>query len=700
MLLAALACDLNPRPTSILLVTIDTCRADRIGAYGAANAVTPTLDRLAENGALFLNATAPAPITLPSHASILTGLYPDRHGVRDNGAGRLPDEAVTLAEVLADRGWSTAAFLAAVPLDSSFGTDQGFAVYDDDFVRGDPGPDILQRLDTDQRIAAEVSRHAAPWIRDAVTAQRPWFAWVHFFDPHSPYAPPADLAARLPGASPYEAEIANVDRELAKLLAEIDDRTVVAVVADHGESLGEHGESTHGFFLYESVMHVPWILRAPDVPPALRVETPVSLVRVMPTLLDLVGVPAPDGIDGTSATALLRDGPADAGDTDDAGDADAEPVFAEALFARMNFGWSATRSLRTGRWKLIESPDPELFDLQTDAKEQRNLAAEHPDRVDEMRGLLADHFTRGGVLAPTPSGVGPEMLARLEGLGYLGAGGSGEDPESLWGFDRLDPRDGLTIFREVERLPTVVLSGDREEANAFVDRLRAMDPGNAAILKKILKIRVRARHWEEAKATADELLALVPDDVDVWRDAATVAMHTDERTEAIARLTRVMELAPDDETGRRLLATAVNEEALAFSHSGKARAAVDLLRRHLPTLPDDVDTLNNLAWILADHSIDAEAALQYARHARDLAPDDPVVLDTFGWAAIRAGRAAEAVEPLRQALAATDDAEVRAHLGIALAMTGERDEGRELLRAAVREERELRNIPEAAKWMR
>jgi predicted Zn-dependent protease len=246
----------------------------------------------------------------------------------------------------------------------------------------------------------------------------------------------------------------------------------------------------------------------------------------------------------------------------------------------------------------------------------------------------------------------------------------------------------------------VLLSGDRSEANAFVDRLRAMDPGNVAILKKVLKIRIRARHWEEAAATAEELQALAPNDVDVWRDAATVAMQVGARAEAIATLTRVMELVPGDETGRRLLATAVNEEALALSHSGRERAAVQLLRDYLPTLPDDVDTLNNLAWILADRSLDAEAAVIHARHARGLAPDDPVALDTFGWAAIRAGRPAEAVEPLRRALEATGDAEVRAHLGIALAMSGQLEEGRELIREAVREDRDLRQIPEAAKWMR
>ncbi len=685
---ATSACDSGRRPESILLITIDTCRADRIGAYGAGRAATPTMDRLAEDGAVFLQATAPAPVTLPSHASVITGLYPDRHGVRDNGAGRLPDEAVTLAEILADEGWRTAAFLAAVPLDAVFGTDQGFDLYDDDFVEGDLGAEVITRLDSDQRVASEVLEPALPWIRDAARSGEPWFAWVHFFDPHAPYAPPADVTARHPGLSPYDAEIAAVDRAIAQLLAELEDETLVAVVADHGESLGDHGENTHGFFLYESVMRVPWILRGPGVPAGERVEDPVSIVAVMPTLLDAAGLPAPEGLDARSALPLAR------------GEEEPEAVFAEAMFPRLNFGWAATRSVRVGSWKFIESPRPELFDLSTDPGETNNLAAERPDRVEDLRARLEDHFDRGGRLNAVPAGVTDEMLERLEGLGYVGAGGDADADEELWDFDRLDPRDGLGIFRELEQLPTVVLSGTEEEADAFIARLRSMDPGNVAILKKILKIRLRAQHWEKALAVADELVAALPDDLEVRRDQATAAMRSGDGARARESLRRVLELDPSDEIGRQYYSAVVNEEALTLSRTGRQPEAVAMLRESLPLLPDDVDTLNNLAWILADASLDPQAALEFAGQARALAPDDPVVLDTFGWAAIRAGRPDDAIEPLRRALEATRDAEVRAHLGLALLAGGRSEEGLAELKAAIRKRPELRELPETKRWLR
>jgi arylsulfatase A-like enzyme/Flp pilus assembly protein TadD len=707
-------CGAPSPPRAVLLVTIDTCRADRLGCYGGGVS-TPAIDGLAADGTLFLQAGATAPITLPSHLSILTGLYPDRHTVRDNGEGPLPDEAETLAETLHDAGWTTGAFVSAAPLHGSFGVGQGFDRYDDAFLTVPEGGTVMSRLDHDQRIATDVTTLALDWIRGAAAGDAPYFAWVHYFDPHSPYTPPAEFATGDPLAD-YGGEIAYVDSEIARLLAAVGDGALVVVVADHGESLGEHEELTHGFFTYESALHVPWVLRGPGVPHARRVETPVSLVGVTPTILDLLDVAGPAGLDGTSARALFA---ADAPD-------DAAPVYAEALFPRLHFGWAATRSVREGKWKLIDAPEPELYDLAADPDELRNLAADHPDRVDALRADLLEHANRGGALPVADAGgIDPAMKERLEGLGYLGATNAAPSAEEddLWDGGRRSPRDMIGVFHELERLPQTVMGGTREESDAFVRDLLAEDPGNVELLRSVAKLRLRAGHLDAALRRGREILAIDPDDVDAWRLVANTQLAAGDSAAAIASVRGALERDPADVAGHLRLASllaargrteeaivaydaalalsparreAVLGKASALSNAGRKRAAAAVLRDHVSALPDDIDVRNNLAWLLANERIDPAEALVHARLARKLAPDDAAVLDTFGWAAIRSGHADEAIEPLRRALDATGDAEVRAHLGIALAATGRAAEGTAMLRAAVQERPALRAIPEVA----
>lgn len=704
-------------PRVVLLVTIDTCRADPLGCYGGSVA-TPTLDGLAEDGALFLRAGAPAPITLPSHLSILTGLYPDRHTVRDNGEGPLPPEAETIAETLRAAGWSTGAFLSAAPLHGSFGADQGFDRYDDDFLSVPDGGNVMARLDHDQRVAGDVTSLALAWIREASAGGAPCFAWVHYFDPHSPYTPPAPFATGDPLAD-YGGEIAYVDRELARLIGAVGDDALIVVVGDHGESLGQHDELTHGFFTYEATLRVPWIVRGAGVPAGRRVETPVSIVDVTPTILDLLGIAAPAGLDGASARPLF------AGESGDAG-----PVFAEALFPRLHFGWAGLRSVRHGKWKLIEAPEPELYDLAEDPDELRNLAAEHPDLVEDLAALLHEHAGRGGALpVADPGGIDAAMKERLEGLGYLGAANaaSSSDEDDLFDPSRRNPRDMIGVFRELERLPQVVLGGTRDESDAFVTDLLAKDPGNVELLRSVAKLRLRAGHLDAALRRGREILSIEPGDVDAWRLVANTQLAAGDSAAAITSVRGALERDPADVAGHLRLAAlleargrvseavveydaalalspglrdAVLGKAIALSGAGRKRDAVRVLREHVDALPDDVDVRNNLAWLLANERIDPAEALTHARRARTLAPDDAAVLDTFGWAAIRSGHAAEAIEPLTRALEMTGDAEVRAHLGIALTETGRADEGDAMIRAAVKERPSLRTVPEVAERLR
>jgi len=653
---AAAGCGGEGPPRGILLVTIDTCRADRIGCYGSSAAVTPTIDGLAGRGLRFSQAQAAAPMTLPSHASILTGLYPDRHGLRDNGVGPLSEEAVTLAEALAGAGWSTAAFLSAVPLDSTYGAGQGFSRYDDDFTAGPPGVDPLARLHTDQRTAAQVADAAVPWLRSAAQGDAPFLAWVHFFDPHSPYSPPADVAAG-PGADAYDGEIAFVDREVARLLDALGSargRTVVCVTADHGESLGEHGEATHGFLLYAGAVRVPWVLAGPGVPSGVTVDAPVSLVQVMPTLLQLAGVDAPPGLDGGSALDPGERGTA----------------FAEAVFPRLSFGWSASRSIRDGRWKYIESALPELYDLSVDPHETVNVLEDNADVAEKLRRNLHSHYARGGALAAPGFGPDEEAREQLEGLGYLGVGGGAADPgdENLWDFEGGHPREMVGVFDDLQPLPNLVMSRRDDEANALIASLLERSPGNPALLRRVAQLWARAGNRPAAVDAYRRLVAAAPEDAD-----ARAALDA-------------------------LLAADVMDQARDLRAAGRPREAAEVLRAALSTRPDDVDLMNNLAWLLADESIAPAEALRLAKRAAERAPDDASVLDTLGWAAIRAGSPGEGRAALQRAWESSGDPEVRAHLGVALAELGETETGSAHVRAAIAERPELAEVPEIAKW--
>ncbi|MGE5813555.1 MAG: sulfatase, partial [Acidobacteriota bacterium] len=357
----------EPDDLNLLLVTLDTTRADRIGAYGAPDAGTPNLDRLASEGAVFTHATTAAPLTLPAHSSIFTGRFPPVHGVRDNGGFFLDPKQQTLAETLQQNGFETGGFVGAYVLDSKWGVNQGFKKYFDDF-------DLTKykaiSLGAIQRPGNEVVDEALKWL-DGASRSR-FFAWVHLYDAHTPYEPPEPFASRFAGR-PYQGEISFADSQVGRLVSFLEERdllekTVIVVVGDHGESLGDHGESGHGFFVYESVMHVPMIVRAPyTLTRGRRITDPVRTVDILPTALDLLGVRAKlPPIDGVSIVPLLAGARREM---------DLE-AYAEALYPLHHFGWSDLRALREGRYKVIAAPRPELYDLESDPKETRNLFAD------------------------------------------------------------------------------------------------------------------------------------------------------------------------------------------------------------------------------------------------------------------------------------------------------------------------------------
>jgi arylsulfatase A-like enzyme len=400
-------------PIGVVIITLDTTRADRLSLYGFMDAPMPHLDRLAREGVVFDQATSVAPLTLPAHTSLFTGLFPPAHGVRDNADGPLSSRFTTLAERLRAQGFRTGAFVGSVVLDADRGLAQGFDHYGG-VVKTDasgqaPGPPRQRRGD-------EVVAEAIRWLDDANDA--PFFVWAHLYDPHRPYDPPEPF--RSAHADPYIAEIAFADAQIGRVLDALErrnilERTIVVVVADHGESLGDHGERDHGIFVYESVVRIPLIIRAPNVPPR-RVGDIVRLVDVMPTVLDLLGLPE-EVDDGRSLAELLHGRPLDI-------ELDA---YSESRYP-LRFGWSPLRTLRAGRYKLIEAPRPELYDLDRDPFEERNL---HEDRRDLARALARRLATLARLMpvgesqdARDPVPV-EELRERLASLGYLGSAASG-----------------------------------------------------------------------------------------------------------------------------------------------------------------------------------------------------------------------------------------------------------------------------------
>lgn len=397
--------DARPPVRNLVIVTLDTTRADRLSAYGYMSAVQPNLDRLAREGVVFDHAVTVAPMTLPAHASLFTGLLPPHHGVRDNADEALTASVETLAERLSARGFRTGAFVGSIVLSPDRGLAQGFDRYDggvwDDVNPGLPG----------QRRADAVVGAALEWLQDAGDA--PFFLWAHLYDAHRPYDPPSPHDEAI---EPYVGEIGFADAQLGRLLAALDargrlDDTVIAVLADHGESLGDHGELNHGIFIYESVVRIPWFLRVPGLAPA-RVLDAVSIVDLMPTVLGLLGAP-PIATDGRDLMPMLRgeDGAAEL------------PVYAESLYP-IRLGWSGLQSVRVGRFKLIQAPRPELYDLWNDPFEERNLHAERP-------GLARALFEQMEVLTEADRPTGPggsrhgavplsaEHQERLAALGYV-----------------------------------------------------------------------------------------------------------------------------------------------------------------------------------------------------------------------------------------------------------------------------------------
>jgi len=402
---------------NLLFISLDTVRRDHLGTYGYEAAETPAIDALVEHGFQFEHAITPVPITLPSHASMMTGLYPPRHGVRDNGLYRLAPEHTTLAERLQAQGYETAAFVGCFVLDKRFGLDQGFDTYDFEVGEGGYFP---SNFDFNQRSAGAVTGSAIRWLGERRGARdgKPFFMWLHYFDAHVPYASPLGNLPRFAGR-PYDAEIAYVDQAIARLLAEIDaaglrERTLVVLVADHGEGLGEHDESTHGLFVYDTTLRVPFLLSCPGLFRGAHYDRrrAVSLVDLRPTIEDLLGVAPEAGLDGVS---LVR-----------AENGAGRTLYIETMMAFHAARCSPLYGVRRVEDKFIDAPETEYYDLVADPGELKNLAAEHPPQADALSSALEEmRATWSGSKSDAGArDMSEEEAERLRALGYVHSAGA------------------------------------------------------------------------------------------------------------------------------------------------------------------------------------------------------------------------------------------------------------------------------------
>jgi arylsulfatase A-like enzyme/tetratricopeptide (TPR) repeat protein len=432
LLAAALACG---RPAErVVLVSIDTLRADHLGCYGADFAHTPRLDALAAGGVRFATAISPVPLTLPSHTTLLTGLDPPEHGVRHNGVFRLAEDVPTLAERMREAGFATAAFVASYVLDRQFGLARGFDRYDDRTSRQQSGRGILGFA---ERPADQVVDAALEWLGSAPPR---FFLWVHLYDPHSEYRPPPGFASAFPNR-PYDGEIAFADAQVGRLLGALGERfpdggTLVVVTADHGESLGEHGEATHSHLVYDATQHVPLLMNGPGLSPGRVVDPVVSLRDVAPTILDLAGVPPLPGATGRSLAAAAR------------GRAlEPRAAHVETLATQLDWGWSPLLGLRTEGFKYVRAPRPELYDVAADPGETRNLLADQPERAAALDAELERRLASARPVAPNVE-LPDEGRERLEALGYVVPADLAARPD-LGVVGGRDPKDGMEALAVV-----------------------------------------------------------------------------------------------------------------------------------------------------------------------------------------------------------------------------------------------------------
>jgi arylsulfatase A-like enzyme/predicted Zn-dependent protease len=651
-----------PRPLDVVLITMDTTRADKLGAFGGDPGTTPVLDALARRGVVFEKAYSHVPLTLPSHASLMTGLTPARTGVHDNISFVLDAAPPTLAELFSGRGYRTAAFVSSLILEYRFGLNRGFQQYDDQVSEGEGEEELPQR-----RGDHTVDR-ALSWLQSE--SSKPVFLWVHLYDPHDPYEPPEPFASRFKGKR-YDGEIAFMDAQIGRLLAAVAGRgrhAVIAAVADHGESLGEHQEPTHGFFVYEATQRVPLILSLPGyLPSNIRVDPVVRMVDVMPTLLEIAGLPTPGGLDGQSLLPLVT------GRTT----VSPGPAYLEAYTPRFWWGAKEVLGLRTDDWLFVQAPRPELYDVVSDPAETLNLASSKPAEREKLGSMLKDLSAKGDLFANRTS-VDDETARRLQALGYvagpLDAAVGNEE-------DRPDPKDyapllskasrawalvqrhqyakALETFQQILQAAPRVLGARRavgrmlvalkryDEACEIFRQLRDEYPAELAYHMDLARARFKQGRTREALELLQATLKAFPSSPDLLEDAGVMLDSVGRRKEAEDVLRRAIQAGPLQPKPRALLAKILDQQGRADEALAEFEALV-ALSPYAKESREAGKRLSAMAVEFARAGKLETAAKAYGAALKAGAATEEAVFLNAALVYYQLGRRAEALEVLRQ----------------------------------------------------
>jgi arylsulfatase A-like enzyme/Tfp pilus assembly protein PilF len=608
---------------NVLLITIDTLRADALGSYGG-HAATPALDRLAGEGVRFDFAHAHAVLTLPSHASILTGTYPFQHGIRDNSGYRLGANARTIATLLKSAGYETGAFVGAFPLHSRFGLNQGFDVYDDRFGETRAPTDFVMP----ERPAIEVVALARRWIGDRSGASRPWFSWVHVFDPHAPYRPPPPFNTQY--ARGYDGEVAATDAALAPLLEQVRSGppTLVIVTGDHGEALGDHGEQTHGLFTYESTLRIPLIVSEVGGAAGARggevSHVPARHVDLLPTALDAVGVAIPDDLPGRT---LLPVSERTAGAP--------RPSYFEAMSSMLNRGWAPLRGVLADRDKFIDVPIVERYDLAADPAETTNLIGRAPERD---RTLSASLRAFNAALPGQRRSEDPEAAARLRSLGYV----AGDAPIKARYTDADDPKALIAIDQAVHRGVDLFTARRFDEAMATYRAIIAQRPDMAIAYRHLAFVA-----WETGQTmmAIDTLKKAIASGVASSGIVTQLGTYLAESGDARAAIPLLEPLASVDGTDP----DALNGLGIAFARAGRPADARRVFERMLTADPSSAMALSNLGALDLERADFAAARTRFER-AASLDPTSSAAQAGLGVVASKSGNPRLAIEAWRRAV--------------------------------------------------